>query len=147
MCEHPYLEGLRIIRHNKAGHLITQTLQTNKHTTYYTLTNACTINNNEQEQTVPECLIECTCTQTKCHCHARLRPNILCILGAPNHTPTPIPISNTHTHTIQFTEFTNCHDIFPEEATTQKQTKYDPLINDIQNKGWKLTPSSRLHHE
>ena len=27
MCEHPYLKGLRIAHHNKAVHLITQTLQ------------------------------------------------------------------------------------------------------------------------
>ena len=39
-CEHPYLKGLRIARHNKAIHLITQTLQANKNTRYSTLTNA-----------------------------------------------------------------------------------------------------------
>ena len=31
-CEHPYLKGLRIARHNKAVHLITQTLQAHKNT-------------------------------------------------------------------------------------------------------------------
>lgn len=31
-CENQHLEGLRIARHNKAMHLITQTLQTNKQT-------------------------------------------------------------------------------------------------------------------
>ena len=97
MCEHPYLKGLKIARHNKAVHLITQTLQTNKYTWYYTLTNASNINNNSQDQTVPEWLIKCTCTQTECQCHARLRPYILCILGAPNHAPTPLLPSHTHT--------------------------------------------------
>ena len=138
MCEHPYLKGLSIARHNKAVHLITQTLQANKHTKYYTLTNAGTSNNNRQEQTVPEWLIECTCTQTKCQCHAKHRPNILCYFGASNHTSTPLLPSNAHT--IQFMEFTYCHDRFPEQAITQQQAKYDPLINAIQNKRWKVNP-------
>ena len=110
-CEHPYLKGVRIARHNKALHLITQTLQANKHTRYYTLTNACNTNNISQEQIVPEWLIECICSQIKCQCHARLRPNILCIIGVPNHTPAPLTPSNTKI--IQFIEFTYCHDRFP----------------------------------
>ena len=124
-CEHPYLKGLRIARHNKAIHLITQTVQANKHTRYYTLTNACNINNTSQEQTVPEWLINCSCPQVPCQCHARLRPDILCVIGAPNHTTTPLTPS--HTTTIQFIEFTYCHDRFPDQAITQKHSKYDPL--------------------
>jgi hypothetical protein len=81
-CEPPYLKGLRIARHNKAVHLITQTLQANKHTRYYTLTNAGNHNNMSQEQTIPDLLIECTCPQTNCQCQAKLRPYILCVLGA-----------------------------------------------------------------
>ena len=50
MCEHPYLKGLRIARHNNTVHLITQTLQANKHTRFYTLTNAGNIDNMNQEQ-------------------------------------------------------------------------------------------------
>ena len=53
MCEHPYLKGLRIARHNKVVHLNTQTLQANKHIRFYTLTNAWNLNNMNQEQTVP----------------------------------------------------------------------------------------------
>ena len=64
--------------------------------------------------------------------------NILCILEVPNHT-TP-PILQSHPHTIQFIEFTYCHDIFPEQALMQKHTKYDPLINTLQNQGWKTNP-------
>ena len=100
MCEHPYLKGLRIACHNNAVHLITQTLQTNKHTRYYTLTNACNLNNTNQQQVVPKWLLECTCPQTKCQCQVRLRPNILCILEAPNQTPTPLLPSHTHTNII-----------------------------------------------
>jgi hypothetical protein len=138
MCKHPYLKGLRITRHNKAVHLITQTLRVNKHIRCYTLTNTGNLNNINQEQTVPEWLIECTCTQTRCQCHAKLRPNIMCILGVPNHTPTPLLPS--HTYTIQFIKFTYCHNRFPKQAITQKHAKYDPLINAIRNKQWKTKP-------
>jgi hypothetical protein len=133
------LPGLRIARHNKSVHLITQTLQANKHNIYYTLTNAGNTNNNSQEHTVPDWLIDSTCPQTRCQCHARLRPDILCIIGIPNHTLTPLLPSNTNT--IQFIEFTYYHDRFHEHAITQKHAKYDPLINDIQRKGWKTNPA------
>ena len=53
MCEHPYLIGLSIARHNKAVHLLTQTLQANKHTRFYTLRNASNLNNMNQEKIVP----------------------------------------------------------------------------------------------
>jgi hypothetical protein len=43
-------------------------------------------------------------------------------------------------HTIQFIEFTYCHDRFPEQALTHKHAKYDPLNNTIQNNGWKINP-------
>jgi hypothetical protein len=138
MCEHPYLKGLRIARHNKAVHLITQTLQANKHTRYYTLTNAGTHNNISQEQTIPEWLLKCTCPQTRCQCHAILKPDILCVIGAPNNNTTPLTPS--HIHTIQLIEFTHCHDRFPEQACTHKHDKYDPLINNIRSKGWKTNP-------
>jgi hypothetical protein len=140
MCEHPYLKGLRIARHNKAVHLITQTLQANKHTRYYTLTNAGNHNNINQEQIVPKWLIECTCPQTRCQCQAKLRPYILCIKGVPNNTSTPLLPSHTHTHTIQFIEFTYYHNRFPKQALTQKHAKYDLLINAIRKKGWKMNP-------
>ena len=53
MCENPYLKGLRISRHDKAVHLITQTLQANKNTRFFTLTNAGKINNKSPDQTIP----------------------------------------------------------------------------------------------
>ena len=96
-CEHPYLKGLRIARHNKAVHLITQTLQANKHTRFLTRTNAGHLNNQPQETTVPEWLLACTCPQTPCQCQAKLKPDILCMIGAPNHTTLPItPSSNLY---------------------------------------------------
>ena len=54
ICEHPYLKGLRIARHNKAIHIITQTLQANKYTRFYTLIIACNLNNLEP---IKNCLV------------------------------------------------------------------------------------------
>ena len=137
-CEHPYIKGLRIARHNKAVHFITQTLQANKHTRFFTLTNAGHTNNQPQEQTIPDWLLQCTCHQKPCQCQAKLRPDILCIIGAPNHTPLPIHPSTNHI--VQFIEFTYCHDRFLKQAVTQKHNKYDPLTNTIQNNGWTTNP-------
>ena len=53
MCEHPYLNGLEIAHHNKAVHLNVQTLQANKHTRFYTLTNAGNHNNMSPKNTIP----------------------------------------------------------------------------------------------
>ena len=137
-CEHPYLKGLTIARHNKAVHLIIQTLQANKHTRFFTPTNAGNLNNQPQDQTVLEWLLACTCPQRICQCQTKLRPDIMCIIGTPNQTQTPILSSPKHT--IQFIKFTYCHDRFPEQALTHKHFKYDPFINTLQNKGWKTNP-------
>ena len=137
-CKHPYLKGLRITRHNKAVHLITLTLQANKNTRFFTLINAGNLNNQPQDHTIPEWLLACTCSQMKCQCQAKLRPDIMCIIGAQNQTSTPILPSPKHT--IQFIEFTYCHDRFPDEGLTHNHTKYDPLINTIHNNGWKVNP-------
>ena len=105
---------------------------------FFTLTNAGIITNQPPDQTVPEWLLKCTCTLGTCQCHAKLRPDIMCIIGAPNQTQTPIlPSPN---YTIQFIEFTYCHDRFPEQAHTHKHTKYDPLTTTLQDKGWKTNP-------
>ena len=137
-CEHPYLKSLRIARYNKAVYLITQTLQANKNTIFYTLTNAGNTNNKPPKQTIPDWLIKSKCPQQTCNCQAKLRPDILYIIGAPNHTQTPILPSPTLT--TQFIEFTYCHDKYSEQALTHKHIKYDPLINTIQTNGWKTNP-------
>ena len=54
--------------------------------------------------------------------------------------PSPNTLLPSHTHTIQFIEFTSCHDRYPEQALSHKHTNYDPLINAIWNKGWKTNP-------
>jgi hypothetical protein len=67
-----------------------------------------------------------------------LRPYILCIIGAVNQIQTPT--SSSPTLTIQLIEYTCCHDRFPDQALQQKHTKYNPLINTIQNNRWKINP-------
>ena len=115
-----------------------QTLQANKNTRFFTLTNAGHLPNHPQEQTIPDWLLQCICTQEPCQCQAKLRPNIMCIIGAPNHIQTPIlPSIN---HTVQFIEFTYCHDRFPEQACTHKHDKYDPLITTLRANGWNTNP-------
>ena len=118
-CEHPYLKGLRIAIHNKTLYLITQTLQAHKNNHFFTLTNAGHLNNNPPEQIIPDWLLQCTCTQTTCQYQAKLRPEIMCIIGAPNQTQTPIAPSPKLT--VQFIEITYCHDKFPDQALTHKQ--------------------------
>ena len=73
MCENPYVKGLRIASHDKAVHLIVHTLQANKETRFFTLTNAGKINNEPPDQTIPDWLLKCTCPQPPCRCHAKLR--------------------------------------------------------------------------
>jgi hypothetical protein len=96
-CEHPFLKGLRIAQHNKAVHLIIQTLQANKNTKFFTLTNVGNFNNQPQEQTIPGWLLHCTSHPNPCQCQTKLRPNILCVIGAPKQTQPPISPSPKHT--------------------------------------------------
>jgi len=60
------------------------------------------------------------------------------IHGNEYHTQTPI--APPPKITTQLIESTYCHDSFPDQALTHKHTKYDPLINTIQNNGWKTNP-------
>ena len=59
-------------------------------------------------------------------------------MGAPTQTSTPLLPSPTHT--IQFIEFTYCHDRFHEQALIHKHAKYDPLIESVRNLGWQTNP-------
>jgi hypothetical protein len=123
---------------NKATHLIALTLQANKNTQFFTLTNAGKLTNQPQAQTIPDWLLKCICTPKPCQCQAKLRPDLMCIIGALNQAQPPIlPSPN---HTVQFIKFTYCHNKFPEQARTHKHTKYDPLITTLQNNGWKTKP-------
>ena len=74
-CENPHTKGLRVSRHNKAVHVIAQTLQANKSTRFFTLTNANNFNNKPPDSTLPEWLLKCT--YTTCKCQAKLRLDIM----------------------------------------------------------------------
>lgn len=50
---------------------------------------------------------------------AGLRPNILCVIGAPDNNPPPTTL-------LQFIEIAYSHDIDPMEATTEMQVLYSP---------------------
>ena len=63
---------------------------------------------------------------------------MVCVLGASNlclmpQNPTPKP-------TIQFIEFTTCHDWFLETTIETKRMKYHPLIDIPTQQGWKVNP-------
>ena len=90
-CTHPHIKGLCTTRHNKIVHQIALTLQSNKHTRCYRLVNVGNPHNQPQDTTILEWLIQCTCLPNTCTCMARLKPDILCILGAPIDSHTPIP--------------------------------------------------------
>jgi len=100
--------------------------------------NAGTFNNNPQENTIPTWLLPCTCRQHRCHCNAWFKPDLLCIKGFPHQT---IPPSHpTDNLTVQFIEFTYTNDRFSLESINNKIQKYQPLIVDITQQGWKVDP-------
>ena len=41
---------------------------------------------------------------------------------------------------VQFIEFKYTNDIFPQDTINNKILKYQPLINDITQQGWKINP-------
>ena len=101
MCEHPYLKGLRI-------------------------THAGNLNNINQQQVVQEWLIECTCPQTNCQCQAGLRFDILCILGASNHTQHPY-----YPHTLTQYNSLNSHTAMIDSLNkpSQQRLENEPLYH------------------
>ena len=83
-------------------------------------------------------LLPCTCDTQRCHCNAQLKPNILCVIGHPYNSPPPE--APTPEITIQYIEFTYCIDRFSAETLERKTTKYQPLINNLITRGWKVAP-------
>ena len=95
-------------------------------------------NDNPPENTIPPWLLPCTCGLQRCHCNARFKPDIICVKGLPYQAnPPTIPEDNFK---IQFIEFTYCNDRFPPETITRKTEKYQPLIDNITNRGWNVEP-------
>ncbi|HYP42599.1 MAG TPA: hypothetical protein VEQ18_01105 [Candidatus Nitrosocosmicus sp.] len=83
-------------------------------------------------------MLPCSCAQQRCHCNARFKPDILCVKGLPHKSDPP---SNPSVElTIQFIEFTYCNDRFSQATIDNKTHKYQPLIDNIKNLGWKVDP-------
>jgi len=137
-CNHHHIHALRTKRHNKAVWELRKLILSTKQSRCYTLMNAGTFNNNPQENTVPEWLLPCTCRQQRCHYNARFKPDILCVRELPyQNTPPILPTNNL---TIQFIEFTYTSDRFSQDTINNKIQKYQPLINNIIQQGWKVDP-------
>ena len=135
-CTHHHLHAFRTKRHNKAVWELRklQVVSSNKSRSFI-LMNASTYNNNPQENTVPHWLLSCTCNQ-RCHCNARFKPDILCIRGLPYQSNPPLNPDNNLT--IQFIKFTYYNDRFSPKTIDIKIEKYQPLIESITNRGWKV---------
>src|SRR5579875_981284 len=133
-----HIHAIRIKRHNKAVWELRKLILSSQKSRCYTLMNAGIFNNNPQQNTVLPWLLPCTCGQPRCHCNARFKPDILCVKGLPHKNDLPLNPSNNLT--IQFIEFTYCNDRFPQETIENKKQKYQSLINDITNLGWKTDP-------
>ena len=130
-----HIHALITKRHNKAVWEICKLIVSNRTSRHYTLMNARTHNDQPQEDTVPPWLLPCTCDSLRCHCNARLKPYII---GHPyNHPPSETLTTDI---TIQFIEFTYCNDRFATETLDRKIMRYQPLINNIITKGWKVAP-------
>ena len=90
-CEHPYLKGLIIACHNQAVHLITQALQANKHTRFYTLINAWNLNNKNQKNMLTHYLLMSSQIKTR-HLEYPRSPNS----HINTYTTFPHPYDTTH---------------------------------------------------
>jgi hypothetical protein len=137
-CPQPHLYALRIKRHNKAVWEIRKLLISSPLSRCMMLMNAGYYNKNPPDNIVPSWLLPYTCLTQRCQCNARLRLDILCIHGTPYQGTPPTQVDASLTK--QFIEFTYTNDRYPEDKITAKKAKYQPLIQDIQNLGWKVAP-------
>ena len=137
-CRQRHIHALRTKRHNKALWALRKLLASSKHSRCYIRMNAGTFNENPPENTVPPWLLPCTCDLQRCHCNARFKPDIICVKGLPYQANSPTTPENNLK--IQFIEFTYCNDRFSSKAITQKTEKYQPLLDNISNRGWNVEP-------
>jgi ribonuclease HI len=137
-CPQPHLHALRIKRHNKVVWELRKLITSSPTSRCMILMNVGYFNNNPPDNTVPQWLLPCTCSTQRCHCIACLRPDILCIQGAPYLGNPPSCVDPSLK--IQFIEFTYTNDRSPADRVNAKIAKYQPLINDIQALGWKVAP-------
>jgi hypothetical protein len=104
-CINKHINNLHTCRHNKAIYTLANTILAHPITWCFTLINAGKFKARTPENTIPSWLLPCTCYLSRCICPARLRPDTLCILGAPSTTNPPLCLaqiskykwSNPHT--------------------------------------------------
>ena len=137
-CKQRHIHALQIIRHNNAVWALRKLLISSKHSRCYILMNARTFKDKPLENTISPWLLPCSCSHQRCHCNARFKPDKICIKGLPYQANPPInPINNLK---IQFIEFTYYNDRFSPEIILKKIEKYQPLIDNITNRGWLIEP-------
>ena len=123
-CESPYIKGLRIARHNKAVHLITQALQRQQKYRFFTLINPGNLN--------------ILGLSPQMHMYTNNMPMPSQIKTThPMHNRSPEPNTNTN---ITLSSTYNLTDRIYIMSLTQNNTKYNLLINTIQNNGWRTNP-------
>ena len=137
-CKQNHIHAFRIKRHNKAVWVLRNLIVSSKHSRCYILMNARTYDNNPPKNTIPPWLLPCTCNLQRCHCNARFKPDIICIKGL-SYQANP-PSASVNNLRIQFIEFTYYNDRFSPEIIHRKIEKYQPLIENITNRGWKVEP-------
>ena len=137
-CRQSHIHALRTKRHNKAVWALRKFIVSSKHSRCYIRMNVGTFNENPPENTVPPWLLPCTCSLQRCHCNAKFKPYIICVKRLPYQANSPTTLENNFK--IQFIEFTYCNDRFSSETIIRKTEKYQPLIDNITNRGWNVEP-------
>ena len=137
-CKQSHIHALQTKRHNKAVWTLRKLIVSSKHSRCFIRMNAGTFNESTPENTIPPWLLPCTCGLQRCHCNARFEPDIICVKGLPYQTNSPTTLENSLK--IQFIEFTYYNDRFLSETITCKTEKYQPLIDNITNRGWNVEP-------
>ena len=136
-----HIHALKTKRHNKAVWVLRKLIVLSKHSRCYILMNAGTFNDNPPENTILSWLLSCICGHQRCHCNARFKLDIICVKGLP-YQANP-PTTSKDNLKIQFIEFIYYNDRFSPKTITRKTKKYQPLIDNITNRGCKTI---NCHH-
>ena len=137
-CNQNHLHVVRIKRHNQAVWALRKLIVLSKHSRCYILMNTSIFNDNPLENTVLLWLLPYTCGLQRCHYNVRFKLDIICVKGLPYQANPPNTLGNNPK--IQFFEFTYYNDRFLLETITRKIEKYQPLIDNITNRGWNVEP-------
>ena len=131
-----HVHAFRTKRHNKVVRALIKLIVLSKHCKCYILVNTTTFNNKPLENTVLPWLLPCTCKLQNCPCYGRFHSDIICIKGLP-YLMNP-PTTHVKNLPIQFTECTCSNDRFSLGTIIGKTEKYQPLTDNITNKGWNV---------